>query len=89
MADKPISLAEARWDKGDNSPTTHSVREVLEVVLAKIDSGEVEADHVIVCLDLKDENPNAGRPAYYQGGTLRAFGQVGLLTACQHLLLGS
>jgi len=76
MAD-PISLAERRWDRGDGTPSSHSPRDVLEMVLAKIDSGALEVDHVVVIW--ARERDNVGDDGYFQAGSFGPFAQVGVV----------
>lgn len=46
----PASLTVRRWKRGDGSPSSYGPREALEVALARIDAGELAADHIIVCV---------------------------------------
>ena len=75
---KPVSLARHRWDNGDGKPGSHSVRECLEVMLAKLNAGEIEADHVVIAHGRIRED-GAVNDGYMQAGKLDPYGQIGLL----------
>lgn len=84
---EPVSLAERRWANGDHHPDKHTVRDCLEVVMAKITSGEQRADHIVIAVGWVDDE-QAGNDAYYQAGTFRPFEQIGLLERVKMLMMG-
>jgi hypothetical protein len=74
----PINLASRRWDSGDGRPGSHSVRDMLEVALAKLESGELgTVDHAILVWGR--ETDGVGEDGYFQAGSFNVFAQVGLL----------
>lgn len=73
----PVSLAERRWEKGDHKPGSHTLRDMLETVIAKLDSGEVKADHMILVFGR--ETDGVGDDSYFQAGSLGPYGQIGLM----------
>lgn len=83
---EPISFAARRWEKGDGRPGSHSVREALEVALARIDSGELDAKHIIICVGLSDDEDGGSNCAYFQAGPFNHFAQMGLLDAAGRLM---
>lgn len=87
MTDTPISLTAVRWERGDGNPASHPVREALEVALARIDSGEYKADHVIVCMGTTDPTDGSALPSYTQAGDFNTFAQFGLLEAVKRMML--
>lgn len=84
----PISFAEAKWNRGGSNPASHSVRETLEVVLAKIDSGEIKAEHVIVILGTDPEDPEASGSNYFVGGPYKFHQQMGLIETVKLNIFG-
>lgn len=84
---EPISLAERRWNNGDSRPGSYSVRECLEVVIAKLDSGEIQADHVIVAYGKATDG--IADDGFYQAGSLDPFAQIGLIERVKHVMMGS
>lgn len=74
---EPVSLAERRWDNGDGKPGSHTLRDMLETVLAKLNAGTLKADHMILLWGR--ENEGSGDDGYFQAGTFGAYGQIGLM----------
>ena len=73
---EPASLSERRWDKVSD-PAAHSLRDMLMVALARLERGELEADHMVVVYSrLSDGQPYTG---YLQAGSFDPFAQVGML----------
>ena len=75
-------IARAKWQR-DNSPNQHPAKRALEIALADIESGKLDARHIIVCYVRGDEENGTG---YYQSGDLPYHGGIGLLTRCIHLM---
>ena len=72
---KPVSLAARRWDNGGNMPSDHSVRDTLEAALARIDNGDINPAHIIIC----HAGGEGGRTGFMQGGNFTAYAQLGLM----------
>ncbi len=73
----PVSLSARRWAKGDGSPANHSVREMLEAAIARLDAGEIAADHAI--LVYATEVDGVGDDGYMQAGSFSPYAQAGLI----------
>lgn len=78
------SLNARRWVKDDN-PKAHTPADALREALRQLESGELEADHVIVVYGYhnKDEQGVVG---YLQGGSLPELAQCGMLARAHHLI---
>lgn len=74
---EPVSLAERRWERGNGDPANHTLRDMLETVIAKLDSGELVAEHMIVMWGRNDGI--VGDDGYFQAGTFTAHAQIGLV----------
>lgn len=74
---EPVSLAKRRWEKSDGRPGSHSVREMLEAAIARLDAGEIEPQHAI--LVYCKEADGVGDDGYMQAGTFSPYGQIGLM----------
>lgn len=72
-----VQLGARRFDPNSETKDTKP-RDALLAALEAIDSGEIEAAHVIVCVGHRDEN-GYHTDHFYQGGTFNNFGQLGLL----------
>jgi hypothetical protein len=79
-----VSLAAQRWGNGGDLPSTFSVRDCLEVVLSKIDSGEIDPQHVIICHGRTREDFND--TGFFQAGSFNSYAQLGLLTHVRRLM---
>ena len=75
---EPVSLEEARWAK-DNNVRAHNVAACLRVALAQIERGEIEADHVVVCFGVSNEETGSITTDWLQAGKFSGFAQLGLL----------
>jgi len=84
MADEPISLAERRWEK-TTLPNESSIPDMLGVLKARIERGEVEYDHAVVCVG-RIEPDGSVAYTYYQAGKLDSFGQAGLVHCVSRML---
>lgn len=78
MSDEPISLAERRWDR-NTKPSASSVADMLRVVIARIERGEIVATHAIVTIGIELDN-GCVDAKFYQAGTFNPYAQIGLLT---------
>ena len=77
MPNEPVSLAARRWDAGDGDPRSHSVKDMLQAIIGKIDAGELEIDHAVFVWG-KDAG-NIGDDGYFQSGSFGPYAQIGLL----------
>jgi len=71
-------IAAKRWERSDGRPDSHSVVECLEVMLHKLQTGEIEAQHVIIAYGMADKELGA-LAGYLQAGCFDPFAQLGLL----------
>lgn len=74
---EPISLAARRWDASDGRPSSHSVREMLEAAIVRLDRGEIDVQHAILVYGTEAEG--TGDDGYMQAGSFSPFAQIGLL----------
>lgn len=74
-----------RWSK-TRYPSDHQAIEALEMALYQLRSGEITADHVIVCIGTTGEQ-GAGNTRYLQSGNFTVFEQLGLMHSAMHLLM--
>jgi hypothetical protein len=82
----PVSLAARRWDSGDGNPSSHSVRDVLEVAIAKLDAGEINPEHIIIAYGrIKEATNDTG---FMQAGTFNSYAQLGLLSSVSDIMKG-
>lgn len=78
-------LTDKRWEKGEGKPSSHKLREALEVALHRLDVGEIEADHVIVCFGHTDDG-GGDSCSFFQAGNYSHYGQLGILEAVKFLM---
>lgn len=78
------NLTVARWERRDGKPGSHGPLEALEVARHRVESGEWEAEHVIVICGHVDED-GAIKTAFTQAGSFDCYGQFGLLGDTQRL----
>jgi hypothetical protein len=70
-------IARRRWDTSDGMPGSHTIEECLEVMLHRIRSGDLDAEHIIIAYGKIEDG--AALTGYMQAGSFDAFGQAGLL----------
>lgn len=78
-------LSHARWLKAEGDPAKHTPRDALVEVLRRIDTGELDADHIVVCIAERTDDGSA-LPTYFQGGPCSVYAQIGLLRMCASLV---
>lgn len=72
------SLIEKRWD-GDDDTRSYTVADMLRVALAKIEKGEIVAEHGILVLGKKHEDRGSCETDWLQAGTFDFFSQIGMI----------
>lgn len=78
-------LSRVRWLRANGDPTKHTARDALVEALRKLDAGELQMAHVIICIAQPDEDGVAA-PAFLQGGPLSVYAQIGLIRLVEQLL---
>ena len=87
MTDTPISLSEARWDRCGRTEDL-SVVDMLRAVIAKIERGEIKADHAFLCLGEVVAYRGVSSQ-WMQAGSFNVYGQIGLIERCKTDLLNA
>ncbi|WLJ71074.1 hypothetical protein [Sphingomonas phage Kimi] len=77
-------ITRRRWDK-NHEPGSHRPVDCLRMMLDRIERGEVDPDHIVICYS-NNKADTEGATGYYQAGTLGYHGQQGLLTRVLHLM---
>ncbi len=88
---EPINLSERRaqlqWETEGNTPDAHTPELMLEAALARLRSGDLKADHIILCHGTLSDDGHTADFNYMQAGTLNPYGQIGLLAMITKLML--
>ena len=72
-----ISFTERKWDS-NRDVAAHTVVDMLRVAIARIERGEMQADHAILCTACVEDN-GAVSSGWLQVGEFHVLGQLGLL----------
>lgn len=87
MDDRPVSLAEARWNRCGRTEEL-SVVDMLRAALAKIERGEIKPDHAFLCLGEVVAYRGVSSQ-WMQAGSFNVYAQLGLLERCKADLLNA
>ena len=80
--DYPRSITELKGEK-DHDSRTWTPRDALINTLRDLDSGELEADHIMILYGRKSQNSG-----FSQGGSFTYYEQVGMLEITKNYLIG-
>jgi hypothetical protein len=77
-------LSARRW-QNVSDPEAHKPIDALRETIRQIEAGEVEADHVVICLGATKDG--AAVTDWLQAGTFDVYGQRGLLDTVRMFML--
>lgn len=73
-----------RWEK-PGTPGSHKVIDALEIALHRVKTGEIDAQHVVICFGSVGEDQVANTD-FLQAGSFSFYAQCGLVHAILRLM---
>ncbi len=87
MVDQPVPIGAKRWNSNpSDNPADYSVRDMLVTALARLDAGELAADHLVLVIGHIDENRMVGTNMM-QAGSFDSYAQLGLMHDATRIFL--
>lgn len=84
-----LDLNERRWD-ADSSPNAFTPIEALRALIRKIETGDINPQHLVVAIAAEPTGPDmALRTLYFQAGAFDYYGQVGLVSRVLGMMGGN